>query len=51
MTKSMQRLLFFSLLNNEIHWQQGGYVSTVTGDHHLDRLVADVRASAVILER
>jgi hypothetical protein len=46
--KVMQRLLFFSLLNNKIHWQQGGYVSTVTDDQHLDRLVAAARASAVI---
>jgi glutamate-1-semialdehyde 2,1-aminomutase len=49
--KVMQRLLFFSLLNSEIHWQQGGYVSTVTDDQHLDRLVAAVRVSAVNLER
>ena len=41
--KTTQRWLFFRLLNQDIHWQQGGYISAVTADHHLDRLVSTVR--------
>lgn len=41
--KAKQRWLFFSLLNQDIHWQQGGYISAVTEDRHLDRLVSTVR--------
>lgn len=44
--KVMQRRLFFWLLNREIHWQQGGYISTVTTDEHLEWLVANVREAA-----
>lgn len=43
--KPMQRGLLFWLLNRDIHWQQGGYVSAVTEDEHLDRLVSEVRAA------
>ena len=42
--KQMQRWLHFWLLNRDIHWQQGGYISAVTDDVHLDRLVSEVRA-------
>ncbi len=41
----MQRRLLFWLLNRDIHWQQGGYISAVTEDEHLNRLVAEVRAA------
>ena len=43
--KSMQRRLMFWLLNRDIHWQQGGYISAVTEDEHLNRLMAEVRAA------
>jgi glutamate-1-semialdehyde 2,1-aminomutase len=43
--KQTQRWLHFWLLNQDIHWQQGGYISTVTEDAHLDRLVSEVRAA------
>jgi glutamate-1-semialdehyde 2,1-aminomutase len=42
--KQMQRWLHFWLLNRDIHWQQGGYISAVTDNAHLDRLVSEVRA-------
>lgn len=44
--KTKQRWLFFWLLNQGIHWAQGGYISTVTEDEHLDRLVASVAEAA-----
>ena len=43
--KSVQRRLLFWLLNRDIHWQQGGYISAVTEDEHLNRLAAEVRAA------
>jgi glutamate-1-semialdehyde 2,1-aminomutase len=43
--KQTQRWLHFWLLNRDIHWQQGGYISTVTEDVHLDRLVSEVRTA------
>ncbi len=43
--KAAQRWLFFWLLNRNIHWQQGGYISAVTQEEHLDRLVTTVRAA------
>jgi glutamate-1-semialdehyde 2,1-aminomutase len=44
--KATQRKLFLWLLNREIHWQQGGYISTVTADEHLDRLIEHVQQAA-----
>ena len=44
--KATQRALLFWLLNHDIHWQQGGYVSAVTEERHLDQLVTSVRAAA-----
>ena len=41
--KALQRALTLWLLNHDIHWQQGGYISTVTESSHLDRLVTEVR--------
>ena len=43
--KAMQRTLMFWLLNRDIQWQQGGYISAVTEDAHLNRLVSEVRAA------
>ena len=43
--KAMQRKLMFWLFNRDIQWQQGGYISAVTEDAHLDRLVSEVRAA------
>lgn len=44
--KAMQRKLFLWLLNHDIHWQQGGYVSAVTEDCQIERLVEAVSAAA-----
>jgi hypothetical protein len=44
--KAKQRWLFFWLLNQGIHWAQGGYISTVTEDEHLDRLVSSLAEAA-----
>ena len=38
--KLLQRWLTMWLLNHDTQWQQGGYISTVTEDQHLDRLIA-----------
>jgi glutamate-1-semialdehyde 2,1-aminomutase len=43
--KLMQRKLNLWLLNHDIQWQQGGYISYVTEDAHLDRLLSAVRAA------
>lgn len=43
--KSLQRTMLFSLLNQEVHWQSGGYISAVTEESHLDQLVSAFRAS------
>ncbi|MCA9877085.1 MAG: aspartate aminotransferase family protein [Thermomicrobiales bacterium] len=43
---ALQRRLTLWLLNHETQWQQGGYISTVTEDHHLDQLVSLVRQAA-----
>jgi glutamate-1-semialdehyde 2,1-aminomutase len=44
--KVKQRRLFLWLLNQQIHWQQGGYISAVTEDEHLDRLILAVKMAA-----
>jgi glutamate-1-semialdehyde 2,1-aminomutase len=44
--KAMHRLFFLWLLNHDIHWQQGGYISTVTEESHLDHLVSAVRTAS-----
>lgn len=41
--KARMKKLTFWLLNNDIHWQAGGYVSAVTEDRHLDQLVSAVK--------
>jgi glutamate-1-semialdehyde 2,1-aminomutase len=43
--KLMLQKLTLWLLNHDIHWQQGGYISYVTEDAHLDRLVSAVRTA------
>ena len=41
--KMLQRWLTMWLLNHDTQWQQGGYISMVTEDHHLDRLIELVK--------
>lgn len=44
--KALQRRLNLWLLNHDVHWTQGGYISTVTEEQHLDQLVSQVREAA-----
>jgi hypothetical protein len=32
------------LLNQGIHWHQGGYIASITEPGHLDRLVSEFRS-------
>ena len=41
--KMLQRWLTMWLLNHDTQWQQGGYISTVTKESHLDQLIALVQ--------
>lgn len=45
-SKDLHRRLTLWLLNHDVHWSQGGYISTVTEERHLDEAVSKVREAA-----
>jgi glutamate-1-semialdehyde 2,1-aminomutase len=42
--KAMHRAMTLWLLNQGIHWHQGGYIASITEPGHLDRLVSEFRS-------